>query len=116
IARSPLLDRCALAQLPEPPWYGPVCQVVWEGRSREAPPYPDHANNFPGVETARNKGRSGRKRVRGNHLTPVEAATGTPAGVGMPRGEFLKAGDEVQIEIANCGRLRNRMITECERE
>jgi len=43
-------------------------------------------------------------------------ATGTPAGVGMPRGEFLKAGDEVQIEIANCGRLRNRMITECERE
>ena len=59
---------------------------------------------------------SGRKRVRGNHLTPVEAATGTPAGVGMPRGEFLKAGDEVQIEIANCGRLRNRMITECERE
>jgi hypothetical protein len=75
-----------------------------------------HASNFPSVETARNKGRSGRKRVRGNHLTPVEAATGTPAGVGMPRGEFLKAGDEVQIEIANCGRLRNRMITECERE
>src|SRR4051794_31415028 len=29
----------------EPPWYGPVCPVVWEGRSREAPPYPDqHAN------------------------------------------------------------------------
>ena len=24
----------------EPPWYGPVCPVVWEGRSREAPPYP----------------------------------------------------------------------------
>src|SRR5205085_1311772 len=41
IARSPLLDRCALAQLLEPPWYRPVCQVVWEGRSREAPPYPD---------------------------------------------------------------------------
>ena len=33
-----------------------------------------HASNFPSVETARNKGRSGRKRVRGNHLTPVEAA------------------------------------------
>jgi hypothetical protein len=30
-----------LAQLLEPPRYGPVCQVVWEGRSREAPPYPD---------------------------------------------------------------------------
>jgi lantibiotic modifying enzyme len=25
----------------EPPWYGPVCLVVWEGGSREAPPYPD---------------------------------------------------------------------------
>ena len=26
----------------EPPRYGSVCQVVWEGRCREAPPYPDH--------------------------------------------------------------------------
>src|SRR5581483_2177821 len=29
--------------------YGPVRTVVWEGRSREAPPYPDwspHAKNF----------------------------------------------------------------------
>src|SRR5271165_1568852 len=26
----------------EPPRYGPVCPVVWEGRCREAPPYPDH--------------------------------------------------------------------------
>ena len=25
----------------EPPWYGPVCSVVSEGRCREAPPYPD---------------------------------------------------------------------------
>ncbi len=25
----------------EPPWYGPVCPVVWEGWGREAPPYPD---------------------------------------------------------------------------
>ncbi len=24
----------------EPPWYGPVCPVVWEGWSREAPPIP----------------------------------------------------------------------------
>jgi hypothetical protein len=24
----------------EPPWWGPVCPVVWEGRSREAPPIP----------------------------------------------------------------------------
>ena len=25
----------------EPPWYGPVYLVVWEGRRREASPYPD---------------------------------------------------------------------------
>jgi 2-keto-4-pentenoate hydratase/2-oxohepta-3-ene-1,7-dioic acid hydratase in catechol pathway len=37
-------------------------------------------------------------------------ATGTPAGVGMPRGEFLKPGDEVKIEIENCGMLVNRMV------
>lgn len=37
-------------------------------------------------------------------------ATGTPAGVGMPRGEFLKAGDEVRIEITGCGELVNTMI------
>jgi 2-keto-4-pentenoate hydratase/2-oxohepta-3-ene-1,7-dioic acid hydratase in catechol pathway len=39
-------------------------------------------------------------------------ATGTPAGVGMPRGEFLKAGDEVKIEIAGCGTLVNRMTSD----
>ncbi len=37
-------------------------------------------------------------------------ATGTPAGVGMPRGEFLKAGDEVRIEIEGCGQLVNTMV------
>jgi 2-keto-4-pentenoate hydratase/2-oxohepta-3-ene-1,7-dioic acid hydratase in catechol pathway len=37
-------------------------------------------------------------------------ATGTPAGVGMPRGEFLKVGDEVKIEIAGCGTLSNTMV------
>ena len=29
----------------EPPWYGPVCPVVWEGRHREVPPYPDQAGS-----------------------------------------------------------------------
>jgi hypothetical protein len=29
------------AQSAEPPRYGPVCPVVWEGRHREMPPYPD---------------------------------------------------------------------------
>ena len=28
----------------EPPWYGPVCPVVWEGRHREVPPYPDYSS------------------------------------------------------------------------
>lgn len=37
-------------------------------------------------------------------------ATGTPSGVGMPRGEFLKAGDEVRIEIGGCGVLTNTMV------
>jgi 2-keto-4-pentenoate hydratase/2-oxohepta-3-ene-1,7-dioic acid hydratase in catechol pathway len=37
-------------------------------------------------------------------------ATGTPAGVGMPRGEFLKVGDEVRIEIDGCGTLANKMV------
>jgi 2-keto-4-pentenoate hydratase/2-oxohepta-3-ene-1,7-dioic acid hydratase in catechol pathway len=39
-------------------------------------------------------------------------ATGTPPGVGMPRGEFLKPGDEVRIEIAGCGELVNTMVGE----
>jgi 2-keto-4-pentenoate hydratase/2-oxohepta-3-ene-1,7-dioic acid hydratase in catechol pathway len=39
-------------------------------------------------------------------------ATGTPAGVGLPKGEFLKAGDEVKIEIAGLGTLTNRMVAD----
>lgn len=39
-------------------------------------------------------------------------ATGTPAGVGMPRGEFLKEGDDVKIEIDACGTLVNRMVAD----
>lgn len=36
--------------------------------------------------------------------------TGTPAGVGLPRGEFLAAGDEVVVEIERVGRLVNRVV------
>jgi 2-keto-4-pentenoate hydratase/2-oxohepta-3-ene-1,7-dioic acid hydratase in catechol pathway len=39
-------------------------------------------------------------------------ATGTPAGVGMVRGEFLKIGDEVRIEIDGCGSLINRIVAD----
>lgn len=34
-------------------------------------------------------------------------ATGSPAGVGAPRGEFLQPGDEVVVEISGLGSLRN---------
>jgi 2-keto-4-pentenoate hydratase/2-oxohepta-3-ene-1,7-dioic acid hydratase in catechol pathway len=34
-------------------------------------------------------------------------ATGTPSGVGFPRGEFLAPGDEVVAEIDGVGALRN---------
>lgn len=39
-------------------------------------------------------------------------ATGTPAGVGLPRGEFLKVGDEVRIEVGGCGALINQMVSD----
>jgi 2-keto-4-pentenoate hydratase/2-oxohepta-3-ene-1,7-dioic acid hydratase in catechol pathway len=35
--------------------------------------------------------------------------TGTPAGVGAGRGEFLKAGDVVKIEIEGIGSISNKM-------
>ena len=37
-------------------------------------------------------------------------ATGTPAGVGHGRGEYLKPGDEVRIDIAHCGSLVNPIV------
>ena len=39
--RQRLIQRTAV--------YGPVCTVVWEGRSREAPPYPDLSCLLPCV-------------------------------------------------------------------
>ena len=37
-ASSRNIGDCSV--LPEPPWYGPVCPVVWEGCPREGAPYP----------------------------------------------------------------------------
>lgn len=37
-------------------------------------------------------------------------ATGTPAGTGQERGEFLREGDIVETEVQFCGRQRNRII------
>jgi 2-keto-4-pentenoate hydratase/2-oxohepta-3-ene-1,7-dioic acid hydratase in catechol pathway len=36
--------------------------------------------------------------------------TGTPAGVGMTSGRFLRAGQLVEVEIENIGRLSNRVV------
>ena len=40
----------ALLSPVEPPWYGPVRPVVWEGWRREVPPYPDLPPNFAVAE------------------------------------------------------------------
>ena len=37
-------------------------------------------------------------------------ATGTPAGVGRPKGTFLKPGDTVRIEISGLGVLQNQVV------
>jgi 2-keto-4-pentenoate hydratase/2-oxohepta-3-ene-1,7-dioic acid hydratase in catechol pathway len=37
-------------------------------------------------------------------------AAGTPAGVGVPRGEFLRPGDVVRVEIEGIGTLRNPVV------
>ncbi len=39
-------------------------------------------------------------------------ATGTPDGVGLPRGEFLHPGDLVEMEVADFGRLSNPVVQE----
>ena len=39
-------------------------------------------------------------------------ATGTPAGVGMPKGTFLAAGDTVRIEVGGVGVLENPVVAE----
>jgi 2-keto-4-pentenoate hydratase/2-oxohepta-3-ene-1,7-dioic acid hydratase in catechol pathway len=39
-------------------------------------------------------------------------ATGTPHGVGLPRGEFLRPGDVVELEVADFGRLANPVVAE----
>jgi hypothetical protein len=36
----------------EPPWYGPVCPVAWEGWRREVSPYPDLKPDAPRVALA----------------------------------------------------------------
>src|SRR6476620_3597381 len=62
----------------EPPWYGPVCPVVWEGRSREAPPYPD----LWGRSRTRPKVGRGERIVRGqgHQRTLANGSAGSSGG------------------------------------
>jgi hypothetical protein len=53
----------------EPPWYGPVCPVVWEGRRREASPYPDPC---PRAAVAVAKEPRGRIEIGEWALTSIE--------------------------------------------
>jgi 2-keto-4-pentenoate hydratase/2-oxohepta-3-ene-1,7-dioic acid hydratase in catechol pathway len=41
-------------------------------------------------------------------------ATGTPAGVGMAKGEFLKPGDQIKIEVEGLGVLVNPVVADNE--
>jgi 2-keto-4-pentenoate hydratase/2-oxohepta-3-ene-1,7-dioic acid hydratase in catechol pathway len=43
-------------------------------------------------------------------------ATGSPAGVGVPRGEFLAPGDVVVVQVEQVGTLRHRVADATERE
>jgi len=77
----------------EPPWYGPVCPVVWEGRCREAFPYPDQAllsDFWPAALLTPAADR--RKQERGDHTVndnsqdvPVQlsVATSSPTSATM---------------------------------
>ena len=53
-------------------------------------------------------GDDGRARMT---LRPGDViATGTPAGVGRPRGIFLNPGDTVRINIGGIGELSNSVV------
>ena len=51
-----------------------------------------------------------------SHLVTLEPgdviATGTPDGVGLPRGEFLRPGDLVEMEVGDFGKLSNPVVAE----
>jgi hypothetical protein len=54
----------------EPPWYGPVCPVVGEGRRREASPYPDLRR----TAVVRHSIGVGRQRAESGHRSVGECA------------------------------------------
>src|SRR5215218_3002409 len=66
LTRPPPRRRTAAGLIRRTAGYGPVCPVVWEGRSREAPPYPDHALATAGV--ARNAAAMNRLRASAHSM------------------------------------------------
>src|SRR5256885_4641676 len=66
--------------------YGPVCPVVWEGRSREAPPYPD----YEGLTVVTNAHEAPydildfRPSIRKSRTMAAEDDSGTPRRVTRP--------------------------------
>ena len=83
--------RCSAAI--EPPWYGPVCPVVWEGRSREVPPYPDQSvitfdrntqlfrkrRCLPAIAEHHGAGPAAQRRQQPDRLGTTEGACRDPA-------------------------------------
>ena len=50
----------------EPPWYGPVCQVVWEGQERELLPVPIMRNGLG----QKSVGKVGQEKVHEEVIIP----------------------------------------------
>ena len=77
----------------EPPWYGPVCPVVWEGRSREAPPYPHEPENRSDLAPRSSEKEDRRKRETfyrnpaGNQSRPAELDQQPEASLAWRRGD-----------------------------
>src|ERR1700692_20724 len=63
------------AQSAEPPWYGPVCPVVWEGRHREVSPYPDQLPRAFSDLWSRDAEKRLRRRAQERRSTDVVTQT-----------------------------------------
>jgi hypothetical protein len=65
----------------EPPWYGPVCPVVWEGWHREVSPYPDLRRNLAiGVDVD-----EGPQSIRKLPYPEIKQTVWKPVTHGLPR-------------------------------
>ena len=78
----------------EPPWYGPVCPVVWEGWHREVFPYPDQfALVMPAVARGVHLSESNRSpRARISFWTGIGSSSTRGMRRGRPAGRLGCAG------------------------